>query len=370
MRKGVILEINDLYLTLLTPEGEFLQTRKLQQDYQVGEEIHFFPEMSTDKRKKFNLSFINSFKARTIALTAALMMVMTAFLPVYQSGQVYAYMSIDVNPSIELAVSDELKVLRLTGYNLEGKEIIEELDGWKKKDAAMVAEMIIDKIEDKGFFKQEHNIVIATVHNGKVNKAVDRKLDEKISEIKKATQVENHELKVMQGTSEDRKNAKKQGLTTGVYKEKQIEKAKPVSMPAKKQQKAKPESANKKPDTPLKPLPKPEQKETVLPKKQEAPGQIKKTPEPSKTNHGKSNDINKGQDKKDHRKSNYENTNKSQGNIHNRDKGQKYGNGSHMDNERNDTRKKNNNNKQEHNEKSHGQQGRNNGQHNGHNNKK
>ncbi|MGA9227431.1 MAG: hypothetical protein WB217_13890, partial [Mesobacillus sp.] len=77
-----------------------------------------------------------------------------------------------------------------------------------------------------------------------------------------------------------------------------------------------------------------------------------------------------GQDKKDHRKSNYENTNKSQGNIHNRDKGQKYGNGSHMDNERNDTRKKNNNNKQEHNEKSHGQQGRNNGQHNGHNNKK
>lgn len=42
MRKGVILEINDLYLTLLTPEGEFLRARKLQQDYQVGEEIHFF----------------------------------------------------------------------------------------------------------------------------------------------------------------------------------------------------------------------------------------------------------------------------------------------------------------------------------------
>jgi hypothetical protein len=366
MRKGVILEINDLYLTLLTPEGEFLQTRKLQQDYQVGEEIHFFPEISTVNRKKFNLSFINSFKARTIALTAALMMVMTAFIPVYQSGQVYAYMSIDVNPSIELAVSDELKVLRLTGYNPEGKEIIEELDGWKKKDAAMVAEMIIDKIEDKGFFKQEHNIVIATVHNGKVNKAVDRKLDEKISEIKKATQVENHELKVMQGTSEDRKNAKKQGLTTGVYKEKQIEKAKPVSMPAKQQQNAKPEAAQKKPVTPLKPQPKPKQKETVLPKKQEAPGQIKKTPEPSKTNPGESNDINKGQDKKDQRKKNNENMNKSQGDIHNRYKDQKYGYDSHMDNGRNDTRKKNSNTKQKHQEKSHGQSTR----HKEHNNKK
>lgn len=369
MRKGVILEINDLYLTLLTPEGEFLQARKLQQDYQVGEEIHFFPEMSTDKRKKFNLSFLNSFKARTIALTAALMMVMTAFLPVYQSGQVYAYMSIDVNPSIELAVSDELKVLRLTGYNPEGKEIIEELDGWKKKDAAKVAEMILDKIEDKGFFNQKHDIVIATVHNGKVNKAVDRKLEEKISEIKKATQEENLELKVMQGTNEDRKNAKKQGLTTGVYKEKQIEKAKPVSMPAKQQQKTKPEAVKKKPVTPLKPQPKPEQKDTVQPKKQEAPGQIKKTSEPSKTNHGKSTDRNKGQDQKDHRKSNNENTNKSQGDNHNRGKGEKYGNGSHRDNGRTETRKNNNNIKQEHNEKSHGQQGRHNGQH-GHNKKK
>jgi len=366
MRKGVILEINDLYLTLLTPEGEFLQARKLQQDYQVGEEIHFFPEMSTDKRKKFNLSFLNSFKARTIALTAALMMVMTAFLPVYQSGQVYAYMSIDVNPSIELAVSDELKVLRLTGYNPEGKEIIEELDGWKKKDAAVVAEMILDKIEDKGFFNQEHDIVIATVHNGKVNKDVDRKLDEKISEIKKATQEENLELKVMQGTNEERKNAKKQGLTTGVYKEKQIEKAKPASMPAKQQQKTRPEAVRKMPVTPLKPQPKPQQKETVLPKKQEAPGQIKKKSEPSKTNPGKSTDINKGQDKKKHRKNNNENINKSQGGIHSHDKSQKYGNGSRMDNGRKDTRKNNSNNNQKHNGKSQGQSGR----HNDHNNKK
>ena len=87
MRKGVILEINDLYLTLLTPEGEFLRARKLQQEYQVGEEIHFFPEMGTAKRKKFNLSFLNSFRARTIALAAAFMLAMTAFLPVYQSGQ-------------------------------------------------------------------------------------------------------------------------------------------------------------------------------------------------------------------------------------------------------------------------------------------
>ena len=72
MRKGTILEINDLYLTLLTPEGEFMRARKLQQEYQVGEEISFFPESSTTKTKKLNTTYLNSFKVRTIALAAAL----------------------------------------------------------------------------------------------------------------------------------------------------------------------------------------------------------------------------------------------------------------------------------------------------------
>ncbi|GAE46488.1 hypothetical protein JCM21738_3395 [Mesobacillus boroniphilus JCM 21738] len=155
MRKGVILEINDLYLTLLTPEGEFLRARKLQQDYQVGEEIHFFPETLTVKKKRFNLSFLNSFKARSTALAALFMIAMTALVPAYQDGQVYAYMSIDVNPSIELAVNDDLKVLRMTGYNPEGEKIIGELKDWKKKDAAVVAEMIIEEIKDEGFLKEK-----------------------------------------------------------------------------------------------------------------------------------------------------------------------------------------------------------------------
>ena len=268
MRKGVILEINDLYLTLLTPEGEFLRARKHQQDYQVGEEIHFFPEMLTVKKKRFNLSFLNSFKARTIALTAAIMLIMTALLPAYQNGQVYAYMSIDVNPSIELAVNDDLKVLRMKGYNPEGEEIIGEIQDWKKRDAAVVAEMILEEIEEEGFFKEKNEIVIATVHNKDSKEAIDRKLEEKISEIKKSRQVEDLNIKVMEATVEDREKAQKQGITTGVYKEKQKDKPKPKPS-------VKPVEKNKKDH------PEPEKKDSApavdpQPEKKEPPGQVKK----------------------------------------------------------------------------------------------
>ncbi len=283
MRKGVILEINDLYLTLLTPEGEFLKARKHQQDYQVGEEIHFFPETETTKRKRVNLSFFKSLKARTITLAAILMLTMAALLPGYQNSQVYAYMSIDVNPSIELAVNDELKVLSMKGYNPEGKAIVEDINGWKRKDAVIVAELVLEKIEDKGFFEDKSNVVIATVHKGKAKEAIDRQLDQKISDLKKSTQEENLNLKVLEATSEEREKAQKQGLTTGVYKEKQNEKQgekqnakqKPAGKPAEPVKKAILEPENKI---------KPNSGNSKLEKK-EPPGQLKKTkPETPKKN--------------------------------------------------------------------------------------
>lgn len=272
MRKGVILEINDLYLTLLTPEGEFLRARKLQQDYQVGEEIHFFPEMAAAKRKKFNLSFLTRHKARTIALTASLFLVLMGVLPVYQNSKVYAYMSIDVNPSVEMAVNEDLKVLRLKGYNEEGKEIVEAIASWKKKDAAAVAEMILDKMDENGYLEEKNNVVIATVHNGKVKKTIDQKLEQKIAAIEKATKEEHLELKVMHGTSEDRKNAKKQGLTTGLYKTKQTDKADHDKKPAPADKKEKPDAVKEE-----------TKKQFLHPEKKVPEGKVKKSlPKPPK----------------------------------------------------------------------------------------
>ena len=43
MKKGIVMEIDDAFLTLLTPEGEFLHARRQNQPYLIGEEIHFFP---------------------------------------------------------------------------------------------------------------------------------------------------------------------------------------------------------------------------------------------------------------------------------------------------------------------------------------
>lgn len=42
MKKGIIMEMDDSYLTLLTPDGEFCRAHKQDLPYTVGDEIHFF----------------------------------------------------------------------------------------------------------------------------------------------------------------------------------------------------------------------------------------------------------------------------------------------------------------------------------------
>jgi hypothetical protein len=44
MKKGIVMEIDESCLTLLTPEGEFLHARRQNQPYAIGEEIHFFSD--------------------------------------------------------------------------------------------------------------------------------------------------------------------------------------------------------------------------------------------------------------------------------------------------------------------------------------
>lgn len=45
------MEIHDGFLTLLTPDGEFLRARKLHNHYQIGQEIDFFPVAAIDRKK-------------------------------------------------------------------------------------------------------------------------------------------------------------------------------------------------------------------------------------------------------------------------------------------------------------------------------
>jgi len=218
MKKGVILEVKERYVTLVTPNGEFMKTRKLQQDYQIGEELYFYPIEIEEGKKATFLTSLKGMKGRLILLSFVMFLAVFLF-PVNQSRQAYAYMSIDVNPSIELGLNEKLLVVSIVAFNQEGEGILEKITDWKEEEAAVVTKQILNEIEGQGYLNQEREVLISTVNIE--NESTDLELEETVEEIQKVTDEDELIVTVVTATPEERENAVIQGLTTGVYKQNQ-----------------------------------------------------------------------------------------------------------------------------------------------------
>ncbi len=223
MKKGIVMEIDDAFLTLLTPEGEFLHARRQKQPYAIGEEILFFPIESVKTTNRFN-TLKNVFKIKPVwALMAALFIFLGSFFPMYQNNKAYAYMSIDVNPSIELGLNKKMQVIELTGFNKEGKKIISRLNDWKKKDVSDLAQSILEEIQKEGFLKTEEHVIISTVRTKAPDGKIEKKLQENIDEIKASVSKQKLEVTVLKATENELEKAHKLGITTGKYQDNKIQ---------------------------------------------------------------------------------------------------------------------------------------------------
>lgn len=214
MKQGIIMEVNDRFLTLLTPEGEFLKAPKQNRNYQIGQEISFVP---VEKESFFN-GWSKVFHKKTVGiLVAASLLLIFTFIPSRGDNEVYAYMSIDGESSIELAVNKDLEVIDVIAYNESGKEVIADID-WKNEQVDKVSSEILSSIENQEVNSETQEIVVGTVFAGTQINKTDEKLHQVIDSLKKETEVE---IADVQATAEERKEAKEQGVSVGKYKSQQ-----------------------------------------------------------------------------------------------------------------------------------------------------
>jgi hypothetical protein len=205
VKKGIVLELDEEFVTLLTPEGEFIQVKK-DGDYEIGEEI----EAQVIKRP---IVHRRSFRYVITSLVAAVVLLVTTLFH-FPSNEVYAYMSIDINPSIEVGVDEQLKVLKLKAYNEEGKRIVSQLSHWKKKEFADITMEIIELSMQKGYLQEGGQVLITTVER-KHRAASSRELSTELKKIQHSYQQKNIIVKTEESTMEVRNKAVKKGVTTG-----------------------------------------------------------------------------------------------------------------------------------------------------------
>ncbi|RFU60041.1 anti-sigma factor domain-containing protein [Bacillus sp. V59.32b] len=212
MKKGIILEMDQKYITLMTPEGKFLKAEKEKRPYEIGEEILFTPFHP----RKYSISnfFHFSIKKTSIISAAAAVALTLSILPGMLDKKVSAYMTIDINPSIELGLDDQLNVIEMKGLNAEGKDVVKQLSDWNNKSVNTVTDEIVKMTKKIGYFKNQKQIVVSTTVMDK-NKKLDEDLKQEM--LKTAAIVPKTKVKVLNATEKDRENAKQEGVSTGKY---------------------------------------------------------------------------------------------------------------------------------------------------------
>ncbi|MGM8214771.1 anti-sigma-I factor RsgI family protein [Bacillaceae bacterium W0354] len=170
MIKGIVVEHKKKHTIMLTNNGVFYRTKKLNK--LVGEETFFEPLTSNP------LSFHNLFhwlkqQFQWKAIVAIALCVMLAF-PIYSSfgkDEVYAYVSIDINPSIELSLNDHYEVIGIEGLNDDGKNLLTHLTGWKKQSLQDVSKNILSLSQNMGYLQDNHSLLFGISFVGQIKQS-------------------------------------------------------------------------------------------------------------------------------------------------------------------------------------------------------
>ena len=220
MKEGVIIEVSENKLKVITPEGEFLEIKNNHEFNQIGDLIYIEPHMlngiprTLSKRKKTAIKTI-------LAMAASLLLVFSILPLIIGNSKVYAYVSLDMDSGVELSVSEEMKVLDIQGIDQEGKEMLADLEEWENQDLNIVVSKILSLLHKEGKIQDEKEIVFSTVVLDQ-DKSLEQNLEKKLTNVH-ATERSSLKIETQKASMDDRQNAKEKGLSTGAYLDVQIQ---------------------------------------------------------------------------------------------------------------------------------------------------
>ncbi len=195
--KAVIVGFDKGFAAALTDDGCIKKVRN--KNYEIGQVI----EMKGTLKKAFVLA----------ACAAALVLAFS--FGAYAYFDPYSYVSLDVNPSIELTLNRFDRVLTVKAVNDDGLEIVKDIKLRNKKiDKAI--EIAVDKLTEAGFFDGEDSGVVISASAGNEKRAeilvdkLQKKIENRLEEREREAVVE-----AVSVAKERVKEARELGVTPG-----------------------------------------------------------------------------------------------------------------------------------------------------------
>lgn len=156
--KGLIIQIDKTSVTVLTKDNAFYRLKRKPTMY-LSQEIEF---------RTSDVYLKNYIYKGILGLAASFFLVLSFLLYFkivpFNNSLEFAYVSLDVNPSIEFGIDEKGKILSVNGFNKDGEEYIKAFDFGNRvlKDAF---EIIISDLNKKGIIEKDSDILFSGVIN-------------------------------------------------------------------------------------------------------------------------------------------------------------------------------------------------------------
>ncbi|MGR9050996.1 anti-sigma-I factor RsgI family protein [Halobacillus faecis] len=175
MKKGIVMEQQNEYMIVMTSDGKFHRAEKINHA-DIGMEVQF---KTVDERKVLHqwTQVMRSHYTRAAVVAIIFLLMVFPVFSWYGSNQAFAYMNIDINPSVELELNDQMQVIDMTPQNEEAEEIVSSLKDWKKKDASEVTFELIELSQEKGYVNDANQVLIGISY---LKEVVDQNYTEEI----------------------------------------------------------------------------------------------------------------------------------------------------------------------------------------------
>lgn len=190
--KGIVVEKGNGYSVLLLSDGTFRNVED-NDSYELGSVIHIKDTIRHSSR------YLN----KAVSMVAAVFLVAFLSLGVFAWVTPVQYISIDINPSLELKVNYLDRIINVQSLNDDGKELIRNISVKSLHYESGVNE-VIEKAKDLGYLEDKRDVLISISssdikRNEKVERNIKGKLDEEVTVL--TFNAEEHRISVEEGLS-------------------------------------------------------------------------------------------------------------------------------------------------------------------------
>lgn len=209
---GVVMEQEGTHVIVFTSTGEFKRIRCRGRLPEIGDEI--IVRTRGKNRMIQRISWAVAAAVLLLALASPLSMIANQ-----PPERAVAWVTVDINPSLELTISNRDRVIEVSALNEDGQKVLNKVDVMGMNPQKAVAKLTGEALNMGYIGKAKDNSVLIAV-TGTVKEYDSQKLQKNLMVAAQETIEDQRVVAVVQtvtGTPEFREQARKKEISTGKY---------------------------------------------------------------------------------------------------------------------------------------------------------